>query len=506
MANEIELKLRILHRDAARLRQHPAILAALAEAPVTHKLTSIYYDTPRLELFDAGISLRVRRMSGNWFQAVKAAGHSSVGLHQRMEWEDIIAFGHPDFSKITEPALTRIFDQPVLRAALAPIFSTEVRRTEWHLIWDNGDHIELALDLGNLLIGKKREPIHEIELELKAGSASRLFELALVLQQDMKLELENVSKAQRGYAHYRPQPPAVVRAHRTSLKKHMSGHAALKQIAWECLGQLQGNQDMVLHGTDIEGVHQMRVALRRLRSAFNVFKDVLSPQDVAQILDELRWITTLLGEARDLDVFMTETLPPMVRHLHEHAGLLALRERARNAQASAYRKVRSALASQRYHRLLLTLGAWLERDRPTVPESPEQEVALIARRMLTKRYKQLRRHGQRLADMHPEERHAARIAAKKLRYAAEFFSSLYPEKETRAFLRKLAALQNVLGELNDISVTDALIQKLAGKRPGRELDESLHLFNGWNASDAMHHLAQMHTVWRAFSAQKTFWE
>lgn len=505
MPNEVELKLNIAPADIPRLRKHPAILSAQTARPVTRKLTSIYYDTPRLALLDAGVSLRVRRMSGGWFQAVKAAGHASAGLHQRMEWEDIIAFGHPDFSKITDPALTKIFDDPVLRAALAPIFRTEVRRTEWQLAWDNGDHVELALDLGELVAGEHREPIREIELELKGGATARLFELALALQHDLTLTLENVSKAQRGYARYRPQPPTVVRAQGIHLKKHMAAHAALRQIAWECLAQLQGNQAMVLHGSDVEGIHQMRVALRRLRSSLSVFQSIIDTETRTALGGEIRWIAATLGHARDLDVFIQQTLPPMLRHLQRPPGLLELRDRAGAAQTRAYEAARTALTSPRYQTLLLSLGAWLEREPPAMPGTHPPEVMSVAQGMLDKRYRQLRRHGRRLAEMQPEERHAARIAAKKLRYAAEFFASLYPERETRPFLRDLAALQNILGDLNDIAVTEHLVRDLAGNRPGKPLAESLQLFAGWNASDAMHQLERMRAAWQNLAHGKPFW-
>ncbi len=505
MPNEIELKLRISSADIPRLRRHPAILSAQTAQPVTRKLTSIYYDTPQLALLDAGISLRVRRMSGSWFQAVKAAGHAAAGLHQRMEWEDIIASGHPDFSKITEPYLTKIFDDPEMRAALSPIFSTEVRRTEWQLAWDNGDRLELALDTGELIAGDYREPIREIELELKGGRTERLFELALVLQQDLPLTIENVSKAQRGYARYRPQPPAIVRARRILLKKHMRAENALRHIGRECLNQLQGNQDMVLHGNDTEGIHQMRVALRRLRSSIDVFRGIIPPDERAVLRAEIRWIAGILGKARDLDVFILETLPPMLRHLHQHPGLLELRDRARTAQSQAHDDARDALGSQRYQRLLLTLGAWLERPSSDDHHPDAPDIQTVAQAMLTKHHKQLRRHGRQLARMHPEERHAARIAAKKLRYAAEFFASLYPGKGTRTFLRHLADLQAILGELNDIAVTESLIRDLAGNRPGKSLAESLQLFTGWNASDTMHRLEDMHSLWNSFADSKPFW-
>ena len=507
MANEVELKLRIDRKDAARLRHHPAIAAACIGKPVTRKLTSIYFDTPDLKLLDSGISLRVRRMSGNWYQAVKAAGSSLGGLHRRMEWEDIIAAGQPDFTRMLDPDLILLFADQRLRDDLKPIFRTEVSRTEWQLAFDNGDRVELALDLGQLLADGDSQPICEIELELKAGNAGRLFDLALALQQDIPLELENVSKAQRGYAHYRPQQPAIIKARLPKLARDASAHDAFKTISWECIHQLQGNQDMVLHGSDVEGVHQMRVALRRLRSAFAIFREVVGRESYLELVGEIGWLTDVLGTARDLDVFLTETLPPMIEQLNHHPGLLQLRDKAVSAQKRSYVAARRALSSQRYHRLVLVLGNWLENEgwRESNPEADGHSVLDIAQTTLAKRHKQIRRHGRRLMHMHPEERHATRIAAKKLRYAAEFFASLFTHGNSRRFISTLAQLQDVLGVLNDITVTAELIRKLVGHRPNQALDEAMHLFAGWNGCNAMHRLEGMEQAWRAFNRQEPFW-
>lgn len=506
MGNEVELKLRIARKDAQRLWEHPAVVRACKEKPWTRKLTSIYYDTPNLKLLDADISLRVRRMSGQWFQAVKAAGSSLAGLHQRMEWEDIIAHGEPDFTKIVDPELVRIFGDEQLRSELKPIFRTEVRRTDWQLVFDNGDEVELALDLGQLVAGDKREPIAEIELELKGGNAGRLFDLALELQQDIPLTIENVSKAQRGYARYRPQPPGIFKAKLPTLNREMSAAQAFKQIVWECLHHLQSNHDMVLHGDDIEGVHQMRVALRRLRSAFSLFRDMLGQDTTEELLEELRWITAILGQARDLDVFLTETLPPVLEQFPRHAGLEHLHDKARIAQTRVYRELRLALVSQRYQHLLLALAAWLENERWRTQEQNTPELGLldIAHAILAKRHKKLRKHGKRLALMQPEERHQTRIAAKKLRYAAEFFASLYSGR-SHAFIHRLSQVQDRLGVLNDIAVTEHLVRRLAGKRPSRQINEALHIIAGWNACNAAHSVAYLDRTWKAFATQKAFW-
>jgi len=506
MANEVELKLRIATSDIPRLRRHPALKAAQASKPRTHNILSIYYDTPQLTLLDLDLSLRVRRISRNWIQTVKGKGAALAGLHQRKESEDIIAFGHPDYSKIIDPELTRIFDDEALRNSLVPIFSTEVRRTEWQLAFDNGDQIELALDLGELVAGEKREPISEIELELKQGNTGRLFEFALQLQQSIPLELENVSKAQRGYDYYRHQPPVIVKANPARLHRDLSAHAALKQIAWECLTHLQGNYDMVLYGDDVEGVHQMRIALRRLRSALSVFRSVASKESSAKIVEGLRWITGVLGHARDLDVFVTQTLPPLLQQLQDQPGLIVLNEKADQERLQAYAEVREALTSQRYHRLILTIGDWLENERWRETNTVECSVFDIAQTVLEKRHKQLKQHGRRLMQAHPEERHATRIAAKKLRYASEFFASLYPKARLRDFLPALTKLLDNLGILNDITVTEGLIRRLIGGHPKPVLNEVLYLFIGWNACNAMYHKQGMERIWNRFSLQKPHWD
>lgn len=505
--SEVELKLGINRKDAPYLRKHPAIVNAYIGKPVTHKLVSIYYDTPDLKLLDAGISLRVRYMSGRWIQSIKTMGSSLAGLHQRMEWENDIAANHPDFTKILDPALIKLFADQKLRDALMPIFQTEVQRSEWQLTFDNGDKIELALDLGLLVAGKNREPISEIELELKAGNAGRLFDLALELQKVIPLTLDNVSKAQRGYAYYRAEPPSVSKGYQSKLAKHTDAHSAFRQIAWECINHLQSNQDMVLHGTDVEGAHQMRVALRRLRSAFSLFRKILGRESSVALLVELGWLADTLGKARDLDVFVTQTLPTIISEHEDHAGLLKLRDKALTAQLEAYAEVRAALSSQRHHRLLLTLAAWLENERwrEGARNTKNYQVIDIATATLTKCYEQLRRRGKRLDHMRPEARHATRIAAKKLRYASEFFASLYSLKKSDAFIGNLSLLQDWLGTLNDITITEKLLHQLAGRRTDRALDEALYIFAGWNACNAILGSAHMDDAWQKFISKKPFW-
>lgn len=501
MAHEVELKLRIRAQDIARLRRHPA-LTGHAARPVTRKLTSIYYDTPHLALLDRELSLRVRRMSGGWFQAVKASGHSLAGLHQRMEWEDIIAAGHPDFSKIIDPALTRVFDDAELRAALRPIFTTDVKRTEWLLQLADNTEIEVALDVGELIAGEQREPIREVELELKHGEAARLFELALALQADIPLWIENISKAERGYACYRPQTPAITKAGTSALKPSMAAAEAFRFLAWNCLAHLQGNHEVTLLGQDIEGCHQMRVALRRLRAVLRTFRELLNAEDYQELRTEVAWLAGSLGKARDLDVFIHETLPPLLDTRPDREALDTLHRKALTAQQKTAKQVSEMLQAQRYQRLLLKLGAIIE----TAAHGHRQQTGLadMAGRKLGKYHRSLQ---QRIAQgtSTPAGRHALRIAAKKLRYSAEFFAPLYPAKKVRPYLASLTQLQQILGELNDLVVAEQLSKRLLARHTAAEKAAATALLAGWAAEQQKMLLPKAEKAWRKLKKQKPFW-
>lgn len=503
MTHEVELKLRIRPTDVLRLRRHPTVVQTSTDAPLTRKLTSIYFDTPQLALLDAEVSLRVRHMDGGWFQSVKGSGTAFAGLHRRKEWEDIIACAEPDFSKIIAPELTRIFDDEGLRSALRPIFATDVRRTEWHLAPDDETLIEMALDQGELEAGEQCEPICEIELELKRGRPASLFQLALALQADIPLWIENVSKAERGYVHYRPQTAGSLKASAAELRPAMHLWQAWDCMLQTCIAQLQGNHDLILQVNDPEGVHQMRVALRRLRSAFSLYRELL-PLDPA-LLAELRWLADMLGAVRDLDVFLLETLPPLLKQFPLHPGLQQLHEHACAAQLTDSHKLHEALQSQRYQRLLLQLGSLIA-SGSKISTASLPGLLDFAQSRLQRRLKALKQEGDELQQMSPEQRHATRIAGKKLRYTAEFFASLYPAQETRPFLRQLAKLQDILGTLNDMNVARGICERLAGDRPDPALVEALSVIDGWNASQATFQLQQLQGAWSKVIEAQPFWD
>lgn len=454
MPNEIELKLRIDADDVLRLRRHPAIRRHLSGKPQTRRLISIYYDTPDLQLLQQHVSLRVRRMSGGWFQAVKGSGHSLAGLHQRMEWEDIISRGRPDFTKITEPSLAIIFADQTLRAALQPIFVTDVKRTEWQLTYADGTAIEVALDLGQLEVGGKTEPtstepINEVELELKQGEASRLFELAAELQQDIPLWIENVSKAERGYRHFRPPTLSVSHAQTVKLPAKASRAVAFQAIGLECLRQMQANQELALQA-DMEATHQMHIAIRRLKAAFKLFRF-----DDPVLRAEVSWLNRLLGNARNWDVLSSKTLPQLLPQAEErHAVQILLEKR----QYTSHQRLRKAIGSQRYQTLLLKLGATLTKKSGKDKHAARE----LLQHRLQKQVRKLPWEQASLGTMSQTQLHHTRIQFKHLRYMQEFFGQPAFRQPS---VKSLIHLQKLMGTLHDLHVGKQLLGGIARRLP-----------------------------------------
>lgn len=494
MATEIELKLTIDPAHAARLRHH-AVPGSLTQGkPRRQKLHSVYFDTPELDLLRAGIALRLRRVGGRWVQTVKGGGSAEGGLHQRDEWEWPVRGSEP------EPAPSAAFGiagllTPEFLARLRPLFVTEFWRTAWQLRTAQGAEIELVLDQGEVRAGDRHQPISEVELELKTGGAVSLFEVALAIQEHVPLRVEDLSKAQRGYLLCSGETLPPRTAQRVTLTPEMPVAQAFQRIAGECLAQLQGNVADL--GKDPEYLHQARVAVRRLRSALGLFGTVL-PDVRAEVVEELRWLMGCLGPARDWDVFVTQTLPPIVGQLPGNRPLARLLADAASLHDARRQAALEAVLSQRYTRLALTLG--LQLARQAGPQGGPVALGEFAMQTLTRQHKRLRRRGRHHTTLNPAERHALRIAAKKLRYAAEFFAGLYPRKRARPYLAALAALQDVLGALNDAAVTQRLLAELPAR--GR----AACIVSGWTACASREHLQQLDQTWRNFTRQKVFWK
>jgi triphosphatase len=471
---------------------------------------SIYYDTPTFELRKNRTALRLRRTGDRWIQTVKTEGKVAGGLHERPEWECETAENTLNFDAIPNPTVREFFADEKIHWALRPVFVTEFTRTSSLLEFSGGEMIECSLDQGEIRAGEQRIPLCEVELELKTGHPARLFELALGLQEDIPLKLENVSKAERGYRLITPIALVPSKAQTPELTGESSPSEVLVCILRSGMTHLQANEAGVVQGEDPEFIHQMRVALRRIRSALSVFSDYVQHVESEPLKEELRWLTRELDAARNWDVFVLETLPPILAAFPEHQGLSWLKTTGEEWRRRQNLRARDAVASDRYQRLLLRLGAWLCRQpwREDVKNGEgviEKGVIPFVSRTLQKRHRRLKKKGKLLVTLSPEQRHEVRIAAKKLRYAAEYFSSLYPHKRTRRYIAALAGLQEVLGALNDAATTVSLLRGLEESTDEPIQEQAKSLVLGWSGGVGQTRLKDLEAAWGNFVDQKAFW-
>jgi len=299
----------------------------------------------------------------------------------------------------------------------------------------------------------------------------------------------------------------------------MTTSAALARIAMACVAQMQANEEGVRAARDPEYLHQLRVGLRRLRACLGLVGLASSREAVAPLAGELRWLGGALGPARDWDVFATETLPPLAQRFRGSAGLAGFRTRVTRIRRAHGAAAREAVASSRYTDLVLMLGETFARDDipalATAAASPaagsaeapprfDAPVGDFASFALERRFRRVRKGGRRVPGAVPAERHRTRIAAKKLRYAAEFFAALYPAKRVARFVGALEDLQDILGALNDAAVVDRLLGEVA--QGGAPIAAGVDgLVRGWVAAVAQHELARYARAWNEFEDAKPFW-
>jgi len=445
MADEIELKLELSPSDADRI----VASKLFGETAKVAEQVSTYFDTTGKEVAKAGFSLRIRRTGDTRIQTIKADGASATGLFARTEWERSVDGDVPILDYAT-PLPTVLGAKA---ADIAPRFLVIVERRKW-IVMEDDTTIEVVLDRGEVSAGGEREPICEIELELKLGDPAALFGFARKIDAIVPVRLGVVTKSERGYRLTEVRP-ASIKAEPILLDPEIGTADAFKRIVQSCIRQYRLNEALLLSSRSPGALHQARVAIRRMRSAFSIFKPMIG-DDGSGLRDELKWLASILGDARDLDVLLDRAPPG------------ALKDQLGAEREAAYDHVLDILASQRARAILLNVAHWITQSRWIGGEDAEvdggQSARVFAAATLTRFRRRIKKGGKDLARIDDEARHEVRKNAKKLRYASEFFASLFARKREQRrhqhFVAGLQELQDRLGTLNDLATAPEVLNRL----------------------------------------------
>jgi CHAD domain-containing protein len=478
--------------EAARLARFP-ILAALRQGRITMRAEEIrWLDTPGGALAAAGTLLEVPKRGPRRLIALAPSAEAPCYPGQLLP--PLALLGPNDLPEAAEGE------------ALAPLAAfTGKRRSQRLLIGD----AEVML---NLVQGHVRAVAAEREIArvYLSGPAPAVLDLARRLATALPLLPPSQSLGAEALSLATGQAPQPRRRGAPDTSEATSAEACFTLAIGHLLEVALHYAPMARAGLDVEGVHQLRVSLRRLRSVLKVFRPITGCKQGHALDGALREVLRLLGPARDWDVFLAGIGADLAKLLPDDRRLHALLEAAEAKRQAAYQALAGALDGPGWRAALLAGMAFLlekpwrrvaETERLGWLDAPPRE---FAARVLEKRWRRLREAGAEIEKLSPEALHELRLDAKRLRYAAEVFAPVFPQKAARRFQRRLITLQEELGRSNDASVARDLVQGLAsGGDEGRAW--AIGVAEGWCLARSIMDRDGVLAAWKKLTAKESFW-
>ena len=482
---EIEFKFCI---PADRLK---AVDAALRRGAVVRtRLQARYFDTADQRLSGDGMVLRLRKEGSRWVQTVKATGDNA--LHRL---EHNVDLGTGAAVPAIDPArhagtpvgeqLARLL-QPADGGDAVPLVarqSTDIVRLtrDLRVSGPGGAVVEMALDVGKVVVhagtpAQRNSPVCELELELKSGDVQGLVTLARRWSQQHGLWFSTVSKAERGMRLLAEQETVpAVKAEAPRFPVHgLDGRTIQQAVVASCLAQMLPNASEIAAGsTDEEQIHQLRIGIRRLRTAL---RELAGLDADTSRFDAATWEPPLVDAFRALgDLRDREQVVKLAQPRLRDAGAPEVDPLAGDAVplASSPGDIVRAAAFQD---VLVSLIGFTAAAPPSSGSAPlaADEARQQLRERLQRLHKQAVRDGERFESLATEHQHRARKRLKRLRYLAEFAAPLFTEAEgsnkkkkdaAGRYLKALRPAQDALGEFNDEAVALALYREVAVRDP-----------------------------------------
>ena len=495
---ETEIKLLLPPASRTAVEAHPLFAAV---TPRRVRNLSTYYDTPDFALRARGVALRVRRAGDNFVQTLKSL-HGGANFASRGEWEWPVASDALDAAAVErDPEARALLGGDLGR--VAPVFATDVERDIRVLTLDGKTTVEAALDSGEVRAGGRSQPLSEVELELKGGPVGPLLRFAAELARDASLRFGPDSKSERGYALLTDDLPPHPGAADLALPADIALRVAFPALLAASARDFAADLSPAARG-DVEGVHRLRAAIRKMRTLFVLFAPHLEPDATARFERELRDLGRVLGGGRDWDVFITETLAAAEGDLGADATA-ALRQAAQARRGRAHAAVAAAIDGPVPTALLLGLslwtadGGWMKREK-----DGDARFRDLLPDLLDRLERRALKRGRHLKSLDVEALHALRKSLKKLRYACEDVSSLYASGDVHRYVGAIKKVLGNLGAINDAAVTEERVGDLApADHPG--LADPAAALLAWNDGRRRGHERDLRRRWRRFRHADPFW-
>ena len=504
-ASVVAFELAVAPAAAAGLLRHPGFAVRRLGQARGAAATIVFHDTAEGTLAAAGLAL-----------AVEPRGRGAVQrLLRSLPGEDGGVEPGRAPAVLAEARLARAEPDAGLLAGLIPdaaaaplpaVAAASGRRVVLRL----GGGMTATLFAGRLRAVAAERDFARLTLDVPDGALPEGLDLLRALAADRPVAVPATSLAEEARAVALGVPPRPLWRGAPDL----TGAETVEDGARRAIGQLAlallAAAPIAAEGADPEGVHQARVAIRRLRTALTLFRPAIGCATVTDLRDRLGTLARALGPARDWDVFLAGTLGEIVAAFPGEAAIASLVRAAEAARGAAYTQVRATLAAPAFRLLTLDLAAavaappWRAGDDAEAARLRAAPLEDFAAAALGRRYKRLMRAGESFAQLDIPALHGLRIQAKRMRYAGELFGGLYGAKKARRFQKAVAAVQDALGHLNDTAVAAGLMHALAKREPARAW--AAGVVQGWVAAKAVHAREDAAEAWAALAERVPFWD
>jgi triphosphatase len=495
--------------DAAglKLALRSELLAIETTDAPRRTLRSVYFDTPAGDLRKQRMILRVRKVRSSHIMGLKGATPLAEAPFSRREMEVRVPSFDPNITLFGEEIAAEL-SRVIEGRSLEQKFETQIKRRLRcpHL---ERSQLEVAFDEGFVVVGDRRQPLTEVELELKAGEEAALYDLAVRLADALPLRLEIMSKADRGYMLVAADHPMPVRAEALKFPADATLDQAVEIVINGALGQFVANWPALTETHHRESIHQMRVALRRLHTALVFFDRFLPCAAFGIFRAETKRVASALAPARNWDA-LRELVEdgPLTRYAQEGESFEALLTTVEERRMAAYAIAQEVINDPSTTRFVLNLRAFVARRawRSALSGAEllrlTEPARLFARETLERLHKRALKRGRQLSQKAPEERHEVRIALKHIRYAAEFFSFFFGG--ARPYIRAVAQLQDGLGAFNDAASATYLLRDVEAAA-GPQAAKAAGIVLGWCGRGMVITDDNLRKAWKSFTRARPFW-
>ncbi|MAQ79524.1 MAG: hypothetical protein CMM19_10245 [Rhodospirillaceae bacterium] len=465
---------------------------------------TVYFDTSKNALRDAGVELRLRRNGKGIKQTIKSVGPNG-SLFTRTESEIQLSDFEPKLSHLKK-FLTREKLCRIDFARLRPAFRTKVNRTIINNPTKNG-MVQSVFDVGEIKADAETQEIMEVEHELKQGSTDTLLETCHEFLDRVPCSIGLEGKAARGYRLVTGEYPEPVFASKISISPDLPLPKAMREILQTSFQHAMTNLPVYLLTGHPESVHQFRVGLRRLRAALSAFAPILHLQNSGGLILQMKSIFNDFGSLRDADVFLDETLAALKNSTIPSSYYLILQEQVQQFRDQRFQEARDTLESTDFARFIIDMNSWIDSEEWLAQRRPidqlmfERPIGVFAESRIQKMNQKLLKAGRRAEVGDLEDWHRLRIMTKKVRYASEPLLGIIGGKKGPSFAKSLSKLQDTLGKLNDLNSIETFLAQVSlnVERTDRQaFNEAAAFCVGWGAASASTAVDNLQPSWRKF--------